>query len=108
MPSGESMQDWPYEVADPKRLEEFLNVLRINENSDVRYTLMDMVLQSLEDSKLDLSNSEIVDDIENYLKMNFEDHVYQIWYWSVFDPETTDSFRISPLMRKIWSNEVRV
>ena len=100
------MQDWAYEVADPKRLAEFFGALdRYELEPDVKFTLMDIIFQSLEESKVDLLNSEIVCGIKTYLKKNYSIHIYQIWYWSSFDSELTDGFRISPLLRKIWSDE---
>jgi len=66
------MQDWAYEVANPNRLLEFLNALtEYRHESDVRFTLMDIILQSLEESEVHLFESPPVQKIETYLKQNY-------------------------------------
>ncbi|MEP3655931.1 MAG: hypothetical protein ABJO36_13640 [Litorimonas sp.] len=108
LPSHDSMQDWAYEVADPKRLDEFFQALKLQENSDVQFTLMDIILQCLEESDVDLLNSELAGEISKYLKENFSTHIYQVWYWSAFDSEMKDCFRISPLIREVWDQETYI
>jgi hypothetical protein len=44
------MQDWPWEVADAERLDEFLAAYEGgNLSEDERFTLMEVILQSFED-----------------------------------------------------------
>lgn len=103
LPHDISMQDWAWEVSDSTRLTEFFDGLDLyNDDDDIRFTLIDIIFQSLEESEVDYNRSEIVSELAHYLKRNFSVHEYQIWYWAVFDVESKDHFRISPLMRKIW------
>ena len=104
LPNNARMQDWAYEVADPERLVEFFDALDHYEaEPETQYTLMDMVLQSLEEAEVDLLDSEIALSIESHLKKNYELHAYQIWYWSAFDIALADAWRISPFLRNIWN-----
>jgi hypothetical protein len=103
-PNNELMQDWAYEVADPERLVEFFDALdHYEDEPDIQFTLMDIVLQSLEEAEADVRLSEISSSIESHLKDNFELHAYQIGYWSAFDIGLEDAWRISPFLRKVWN-----
>ncbi len=104
LPHNDNMQDWPYEISDPNRVEEFFDALKdYATDQDTQFTLMDLVLQSLEESKIELFDSKIGFALQSYLKEHFETHAYQIWYWSAFDNKLTDSWRISPFIRNIWN-----
>ena len=100
-----SMQDWAFEIADPNRLSEFFEALKSYKlEPDVQFTLMDIVLQSLEESDIDFLEDQIAFAIKKHLTKNYSIHAYQIWYWSAFDNELEDAFRISSLMRAVWDN----
>jgi hypothetical protein len=100
------MQDWAYEVADPARAKEFVEALNhYKSEPDTQFTLMDIILQSLEESEVELAGSEIWRSMAKHLKENYELHAYQIWYWSAFDSELVGAWRISPFLRKIWSEK---
>ena len=105
LPNYDYMQDWPYQVADPNRTEEFFNALKyFKTEQDTQFTLMDLVLQSLEKSKIELSDSKLAYAIQRYLKRNYAIHAYQVWYWAAFDTDLTDAWRISPFLREIWND----
>ena len=105
LPNNNAMQDWPYEVSDPNRTEEFFDALEhFKTDEDTQYTLMDLILQSLEESQIELSDSKLVNSLRRYLKRNYAIHAYQIWYWATFDTELTDAWRISPFLRDIWND----
>ncbi|GGX67231.1 hypothetical protein GCM10011309_16110 [Litorimonas cladophorae] len=105
LPNESSMQDWAFEIADPNRLSEFFEALKSYKlEPDVQFTLMDIVLQSLEESDIDFLEDQIAFAIKKYLTKNYSIHAYQIWYWSAFDNELEDAFRISSLMRAVWDN----
>lgn len=104
LPNSPQMQDWPYEVADHKRVEEFMRVLRGPPiSSDVQFTLLDLIFQSVDDSNIDLSTSKVGDELSRHITRNFEEHAYQIWYWAAFDLDVADAFRISPFCRELWN-----
>ena len=48
--ADEWMQDWPLEVADSSRLDEFIDLLKRAESDDDRFALMELVLYSLDDA----------------------------------------------------------
>ncbi len=103
LPNDNSMQDWAYEVANPVRTEEFIEALSLYENDpDTQFTLMDIILQSLEESQIELEGKAIWFSTSKQLTENFELHAHQIWYWSAFNADLKDAWRISPLIRKIW------
>ena len=98
------MQDWPYEVADHTRIQEFTNVLFSDSmSSDVRFTLLDIVLQCAENANLDLATCEIGASLSKYLSHNLDVHRYQVWYWAAFDVDLADAFRISSFCREVWN-----
>jgi len=48
LPNDPDMQDWAYEVADSDRIDEFMAVfVEFSDQPDIRYTLMDILIQSL-------------------------------------------------------------
>jgi len=100
------MQDWAWQVASPKKVEEFVAALKIyTKEPDVLFTLMDVILGSIEDSEIDLKNSHLWRSVKSHLKANYTLHAYQIWYWSSFDLDLNDAWRISPFLRKIWAEQ---
>ncbi|MEO0398137.1 MAG: hypothetical protein AAF224_01795 [Pseudomonadota bacterium] len=103
LPNRPDMQDWPFEVADCSRLPEFLEALERFDDPDIRFTLLDIVIQSFEEGEIGLSTDKEWRWIENYLNGNFELHAYQIWYWSSFDASIADAWRVSTRMRTIWT-----
>lgn len=103
LPNSNLMQDWPYEVANPDRVEEFLAVLIGKPISpDVQFTLLDLVLQSVEETSINLLGSEIGEKLASHITRNSDVHAYQVWYWAAFDVDVVDAFRISPFCREIW------
>ena len=103
LPNRLDMQDWAYEVADPTRLTEFSEAINRFNDPDTLFTLLDIIIQSFEDSDVDLATNKDWYDIDKYMNRNFELHAYQIWYWSAFDTNTGDAWRVSPWMRAIWA-----
>ena len=51
LPNHDGMQDWEYEVADPEKINDFFEVYK-NESTveDEKFVLLEMLLQSFEDS----------------------------------------------------------
>lgn len=53
------MQDWEYEVADPNRIDEFIDAYLSNElNEDEKFALMETILQSFEESSKTLDSDQ--------------------------------------------------
>jgi hypothetical protein len=103
LPNRPDMQDWEWEVADPTRLDEFIDAYQSgNLDDDERFTLMEIIIQSFEDlgqrSELDPRWQRIL----GILDRNIELHACSVWYWSVLDGESRDEqFWVTPSMRSI-------
>lgn len=105
------MQDWPLEVADPSRLDEFIDLLKDAEGDDDRFALMELVLYSL-DVADPAKQREAWRPIETMLEREPGLYAREIIYWSLGD-ETDDGtwklddldenegYSITPLMRPL-------
>lgn len=50
VPNEPHMQDWEWEVADPARIDEYLNAYHVGElTDDERFTLMETLIQAFDD-----------------------------------------------------------
>ena len=91
------MQDWEWEVADSSRIDEFLSAYTSGElDEDERFTIMETLLQSFEESTFDLSSDARWRTILASLETHIDLHAYSIWYWSGLDSE-----RVTPHLREI-------
>jgi hypothetical protein len=108
LPNTPDMQDWEWEVADPDRVEEFLNEYKNGNNTDdEKFVLLEMLLQSFEESELDLNKNEKWKELLELIQSNFKIHEYTIWYWSVFDAESKEEqWRVTPFMRELYAKNV--
>ena len=103
LPDGAQMQDWPWEVADAERLDEFLDAYDSGGLSDdERFTLMEIILQSFED----LGSSRGFDArwhrALDVLDRNIDLHAYSVWYWSDLENENTDElWLVTPFLRRL-------
>ena len=99
-------QDWEHCVADPRRLREFLSAYEtLSLDEDERFCLLEIILQSFEDSDGEVGSSPDWQRIEQILKDNFELHAYTIWYWANFDATLEDSWGVSQPMRKLFQEQ---
>lgn len=94
----ESMQNWEYEISDPRRISEFIMEYDKESSSIIeKQTLMEIILDSLNDFKELNTISEFEKQIEpviDRLKMNREIHNGTINYWE------NGKFGISELLKK--------
>ena len=102
-PNTPSMQDWEWEVADPERIEEFLAAYSSGELSDdERFTLMETIIQSFEESDRDFETDAQWSEVLNTLDEHIELHAYTVWYWSYLDDEDPANwFWVTPWIRKV-------
>jgi len=105
LPSDDRMQDWPLEVADPARLEEFVRHYAERDlEGDDRFALMKLIVASFDDAD-DASKEEAWPAIRDILRVDADLHAYTIYYWSCWDAEEVDDpdqqFRASPYLREI-------
>ncbi|MEJ5151784.1 hypothetical protein WH265_14810 [Comamonas sp. MYb396] len=103
LPFHYSMQDWEWEVADVKRFDEFFEAYRAEGVTDAeRYSLMEILIQCVEEMPLSLFDSAW-QRIELSLLARPEIHASTISYWACLEdigPEA--EFEVSRNMRRIW------
>ncbi len=103
LPNSPQMQDWPWEVADAERLDEFLDAYESGGLSDdERFTLVEIVLQSFDDlgqrSGLDARWQRALDVLDRDVDL----HAYSIWYWSDLENENgNEKWLVTPSIRRI-------
>ena len=104
LPNTPEMQDWEWEVADSKRITEFYYAyLSENLTDDEKLTLMETILQSIEESEYNLETFEIWKLILQTIENSWPLHLYSVWYWSNWENEDeSDVWRITPYLRKIF------
>ena len=97
------MQDWEWEVADPARIDEFLSAYASGElDEDERFTIMETLLQSFEESEIELWSDPRWITVLNHLERNIDLHAYSAWYWSCLDSDDAQEwFRLTPHLREI-------
>lgn len=96
------MQDWEYEVADPNRIDEFIDAYLSNElNEDEKFALMETILQSFEESSKTLDSDQQWNTILQLLEDNLDIHATTICYWACGNSAYTLCWRITPDLRKI-------
>jgi hypothetical protein len=105
LPNEPWMQDWEYLVADPQRIDEFLQAYVSGDlTEDEKFVLMEMLLQSFEDLEADLAADSRWHLVLDLLDRHISLHVYSIYYWSLLEDEDEDEnnwWRITPFMRAI-------
>jgi hypothetical protein len=92
-----SMQDWPLEVADADRIEEFLSHYGRERNPEHRIAIAALIVASLDDAfALGAPSPQLLDRAGPILK-NYPEMVE---YWSCPDAHTDDEmFHITPWIR---------
>jgi len=110
LPNTPDMQDWEWEVANPKRIDEFLSAYK-NESlgDDEKFTLLEILLQSFEDSKEELTKSYRWQELLKLIENNFQLHAYSVWYWADFENNNLDEeWRVTLFMRKLYKKQTLV
>jgi hypothetical protein len=93
------MQDWPLEVADADRIEEFLSHYGRERNTEHRIAIAALIVASLDDAfALGTPSKELLDRAGPVLK-NYPE---MLEYWSCPDAHTNDEmFHITPWIRTL-------
>jgi hypothetical protein len=91
------MQDWPLEVADSARVEEFLAAYEKEERPEHRLAIMELIIASSDQAfSLGPPLSSLLDRVAAALKAYPE----LVEYWSCLDAHSDDEmFAITPWMR---------
>jgi hypothetical protein len=108
LPYYQSDEDWEWQVADEKRFEEFLSLYEHGRLSDdERFSLMEIIIQSVEDTELEDAFRLRLVQIERLLVDGFTLHESTISYWheNPLNPlsESEQNWLVSPLMSDILS-----
>jgi hypothetical protein len=101
-------QDYPLEVGDPARVEEFVQTYELEKlNSAQQLMLMELILYSLYELIPALRNkANILQRIRVLLEQDWPIHARLVCYWALADDQDTiDAFSISPFAQDIWSNQ---
>jgi hypothetical protein len=100
LPYHESMQDWEWEVAEGNRVGEFLHVYESSGLSeDEQFSLMEIIIQSVEDSETAYSSVEWRRALR-HLDERISVHAHSVWYWAVPDEENQEAhWRVTPDLR---------
>ncbi len=98
------MQDWDIEVADAGRVAEFVQEYGdLNFDDDDRFTLMGLILGSLDDAvRSGLPCAEVQRQLDEILRRDMQLHAAHIHYWACVESEGGDGFHITPWMRWLW------
>lgn len=102
-PVSNYMQDWEYEVADSKRLSEFISYYEQNSlNSNEKVTLMTLILASYDNYiKAFGEDVDYSKKIKQFLTYDMELFKNIIEYWSCDEEDLEDCFAVTPLIRQI-------
>ncbi|MEM7431779.1 MAG: hypothetical protein AAF351_07545 [Pseudomonadota bacterium] len=98
-----NMQDWEIEVADSARCVEFLaGYENFSLDADERFTFMWTILQSFDESEIDLAASLDWQKVLWLIESEIELHIYTVWHWSALRINSIDyAWRVTPFMREI-------
>ena len=95
------MQDWPYEIADPKEIENYFQHYVEQTDDDKKFILMEMLIQALTDIENKNSFNRKWKLLKEMIIKDFKIHEYTIFYWSCFDQNLNDCWKISHYMRDL-------
>ncbi|MDP8051469.1 hypothetical protein QJU23_03390 [Pasteurella atlantica] len=101
-PCHKGMQDWAYEVANPKDIENYFSSYKEETDEDKKFVLMEMMLQALDE----IENQEEFDKNWRILKpiinQDFYIHEYTIYYWCFWGYKESDCWEITLYIRELW------
>ncbi|WP_394843190.1 hypothetical protein LZC95_39835 [Pendulispora brunnea] len=107
------MQDWPLEVSNPDRIEEFCNFYDENTDPVVRFDTMQLALYSLEHCA---DKNRWASWFYTRLRRDFALHGHTIAYWACLQRDAADPefrrrdpefvFPISGLLRTVWEESL--
>jgi len=101
-PYSDWMQDWPYEIADPKQIDVYFQHYKEQTDNEKKFCLMEMLIQALDDIDNESEFSKKWTLLRKIIINDFEIHEYTIFYWSCFGLNLDDCWRISSYMQELW------
>ena len=99
------MQDWEWEVADPARFEEYVDLYEGEELSDdEKFSLMEIILQCVEEAESDAARKTKWLRVVAHLRENFVLHESTLQYWAMREAvEVDQKFYVSDVVRAVLS-----
>ena len=101
-PFADWMQDWPYEIAESKEIGNYFRHYDEQKDDDKKFSLMEMLIQSLTDIENEIKFNENWNLLRERIIKDFKIHEYTVFYWSCFDVNISDCWKVSPKMRELW------
>lgn len=104
---GQNDQDWTYTIVESERIDEYIQAYDTKiTNDDTKFSLMEMIIQSLTEQENEKLMNEKWKQIEFILNHDFELHKYTIYYWCCWEnDDINDCWEVTPLMREFWMNK---
>ena len=101
LPYDGSEQDWPWQVADASRVDEFAAAAAGELSSVERHELMEILVQCVDDLLPSAAGEAAWARIEPLLRARAALHAGTIVYWSAPDEPLEDAFAVSSRMRAL-------
>lgn len=100
-------QDWTYTIVEPDRIDEYIAAYNTTvQNPDTKFSLMEMIIQSVEDQPTATLRYKKWQVVRSLLIEDFTLHEYTIYYWGSWESDNiTDAWWISPAMRILWREQ---
>ena len=106
LPYVPDMQDWEYEVASLARFHEFLSAYTPSLPAAERVSLVEILIQCVEDSAANGSLEFYWSKLEPVLVANPKLHAGAIAYWACLEAKSEEEmFHVAPLMRRLIRND---
>jgi len=97
-------QDWTYTIVESDRIEEYIQAYGTKiTNEDTKFSLMEMIIQSLTEQENEKLMNEKWKQVKPILNKDFDLHEYTIYYWCCWDNDDIDDcWEVTPLLREFW------
>ncbi len=103
-PYHKGMQDWTYEVANSKDIENYLNYYTQGDE-DEKFCLIEMLLQALDEIEDKERFNKYWNLTRKIIIKDFHIHEYTIYYWRFIDYDLSECCEVTPNIRNLW-NEI--
>ncbi|WP_075341125.1 hypothetical protein [Tenacibaculum agarivorans] len=97
------MLDWPYEIANPEKIQSYFTHYNEQDDEDKKFSLIQMLIQALTDIDNEKEFKKNWQQLKLLIIKDFKIHEYTIFYWCCFGEKLSDCWKITPYMRKVWS-----
>ena len=103
---GQHDQDWTYTIIESERIDEYIQAYDSKiTNGDTKFSLMEMIIQSLTEQRDEKLMNEKWKQVEPILSKDFDLHKYTIYYWCCWECDINDCWKVTALMREYWNNK---